>query len=201
MNSLNKDVLNIIFTYINLEFLICITMTNSFLNNLSRIFIKDKYCKYKYINIFKQISKRPSVIEENIHLDDILESSDIKLSNEIYILYELIKQFNINYEKCYYLQDNLKNLKEEITISCKKRKIKSIPIVVKYIGIGYLDVLYNILDTEKYFLTNMGGSNSYEHEDNEKKLLNLTIDNIKLVNLDYGIEYLFKNDSIKNHSN
>jgi len=201
MNSLNKDVLNIIFTYINLEFLICITMTNSFLNNLSRIFIKDKYCKYKYINIFKQISKRPSVIEENIHLDDILESSDIKLSNEIYILYELIKQFNINYEKCYYLQDNLKNLKEEITISCKKRKIKSIPIVVKYIGIGYFDVLYNILDTEKYFLTNMGGSNSYEHEDNEKKLLNLTIDNIKLVNLDYGIEYLFKNDSIKNHSN
>ena len=201
MNSLNKDVLNKIFTYINLEFLICITMTNNYLNNLSRIFIKDKYCKYKYINIFKLISKRSSVIEDNIDLDDILESSDIKLSNEIYILYELIKQFNINYEKCDYLQNNLKNLKEEITISCKKRKIKSIPIVVKYIGMGHLIVLYNILDTDKYFLTNMGGSNGYEHEDNEKKLLNLTIDKVKLFNLDDGIEYLFKNYNIINHSN
>ena len=193
MNSLN-DELQTIFSFLNTEYIISVFKVNKFISNSTKKYIKHKFHKYKdIITVFKKsyLSFIKEIFDENNDtIDNVI--NNIKLSDDIFILYELIKLFRINYNNTNISVPDLKFFIQENNNKIRKMKVKT--ILMKYIGMGHFLNLYNLENTDKYFILHMGGSNGYEYDDNVKKLNNLTENKVNFITLDNAIKMMLNYD-------
>ena len=136
MNSLN-DELQTIFSFLNTEYIISVFKVSKFISNSSKKYIKNKFHKYKdIITVFKKsyLSFIGEVFDESIDtINNVI--NNIKLSDDIFILYQLIKLFRINYNNTNISVPDLKFLIEETNNKARKMKVKT--ILMKYIGMGH----------------------------------------------------------------
>ena len=151
-------------------------------------YIKFKYGKFKYVTKMfssyrNSLNKEGKSIGDCNNLFNAIYSNEISLSTEIYTLYELMLYYGINYENSYITIPDIYSLKNEFNNESKKRSINCVSIMMNYIDMSRTWTLFNILNTNKYFITFIDrGKDDYIN-----RLNNLKLENVELFTIEEGV--------------
>jgi hypothetical protein len=91
--------------------------------------------------------------------------------------------YGINYENSYITIPDIYSLKNEFNNESKKRSINCVSIMMNYIDMSRTWILFNILNTNKYFITFIDrGKDDYLN-----RLNNLKLENVELFTIEEGV--------------
>tara|TARA_B100000424_G_scaffold261345_1_gene246199 strand:+ start:3583 stop:4173 length:591 start_codon:yes stop_codon:yes gene_type:complete len=164
--------------------------------------LTNKYLYNKYNLIIKIAKKKlKETYIDSFNVIDLILNEDI--TTEVYVFYKLILNYMIDtkFNEC---EDNMYSIEYNVFLNdlqCRKRNLKSVIIINRYLGMGWFYGIYNIYGTNKYFLSYQGGSNDWDRVDNFKKLNEYKIEDLELFNLEDALSKMFSNVDFVSNSN